>query len=79
MAEEDQEKTAFVTSQRLYYYRVMPFGLKSAGATYQRLVNQMFKKQIGKNVEVYVDYMLVKSREEENHPDDLRETFSTLR
>ena len=53
MAEEDQEKTAFVTSQGLYYYRVMLFGLKNAGATYQRLVNQMFKKQIGRNVEVY--------------------------
>ena len=77
--EEDQEKTAFVTSQGLYYYRVMPFGLKSARATYQRLVNQMFKKQIGNNVEVYVDDMLVKSREEENHLDDLRETFNTLR
>ena len=57
----------------------MPFGLKSAGATYQRLVNQMFKKQIGKNVEVYVDDMLVKSREEENHLDDLRKTFNTLK
>ena len=48
MAEEDQEKTAFVTSQGLYCYKVMPFGLKNAGATYQRLVNQMFRKQIGK-------------------------------
>jgi len=44
MAEEDQEKTAFITSHRLYCYRVMPFGLKNAGATYQKLVNQMFEK-----------------------------------
>ena len=79
MAEEDQEKTAFVTSQGLYCYRVMPFGLKNAGATYQRLVNQMFKKQIGRNVKVYVDDILIKSREEEDHLDDLRETFNTLR
>ena len=79
MTEEDQEKTAFVTSQGLYCYRVMPFGLKNAGATYQRLVNQMFKKQIGRNVEVYIDEMLVKSRKEEDHLDDLRETFNTLR
>ena len=79
MAEEDQEKTAFVTSQGLYCYRVMSFGLKNAGAMYQRLVNQMFKKQIGRNVKVYVDDMLIKSRKEEDHLDDLRETFNTLR
>ena len=79
MAEEDQEKTAFVTSQGLYCYKVMPFGLKNAEATYQRLVNQMFEKQIGRNVEVYVDDMLVKSKEEEDHLDDLKETFNTLR
>ena len=57
----------------------MPLGLKNARATYQRLLNQMFNKQIGKNVEVYVDDMLVKSKEEENHLDDLKETFNTLR
>ena len=79
MAEEDQEKTAFVISQGLYCYRVMPFGLKNAEATYQRLVNQMFKKQIGRNVEVYVDDMLIKSRKEEDHLDDLREMLNTLR
>ena len=79
MAEEDQEKTAFVTGQGLYCYRAMPFGLKNVGATYQRLVNQMFKKQIGRNVEVYLDDMLAKSRKEEDHLDDLRETFNTLR
>ena len=79
MAEEDQEKTAFVTSQGLYCYKVMPFGLKNAGVTYQRLVNQMFKKQIGNNVKVYVDDMLVKSKENEDHLDDLEETFNTLK
>ena len=79
MAEEDQEKTAFVTSQGLYCYGVMPFGLKNTGAKYQRLVNQMFKKQIERNVEVYIDDMLVKSKEEEDHLDDLKETFNTLR
>ena len=55
MAEEDQEKTSFITSQGLYCYKVMHFGLKNAEATYQRLVNKMFSKQIGRNMEVYVD------------------------
>ena len=57
----------------------MPFVLKNAGAIYQRLVNQMFNKQIGRNMEVYVDDMLVKSKEEESHLDNLKETFETLR
>ena len=57
----------------------MPFGLKNARATYQRLVNKMFNKQIGKNMEVYVDDMLVKSKEELAHLNDLRETFATLK
>ena len=79
IAEEDQEKTAFITSQGLYCYKVMPFRLKNAGATYQRLVNKMFNKQIGKNMELYVDDMLVKSKEELAHLDNLRETFATLK
>ena len=57
----------------------MPFGLKNAGATYQRLVNHMFCPQIGRNVEVYVDDMLVKSLDKGKHLDDLQETFDTLR
>ena len=57
----------------------MPFGLKNAEATYQRLVNHMFCPQIGQNVEVYVDGMLVKILDEERHLDDLQETFDTLR
>ena len=61
MDEVDQEKTSFVTSQGLFCYKVMPFGLKNVGVTYQRLVNHMFCPQIGRNMEVYVDDMLVKS------------------
>ena len=79
MAKENQEKTSFITSQGLYYYKVMPFGLKNAGATYQRLVNKMFSKQIGRNMEVYVDDMLVKSKEDLAHLDDLKEMFTTLK
>ena len=79
MAEEDQERKAFIISQGLYCYKVMPFGLKNAGATYQRMVNKMFSQQIGRNMEVYVDDMLVKSKEELTHLDDLEETFATLK
>ena len=79
MNEEDQEKTTFVTSQGLYSYKVMSFSLKNAGATYQRLVNHMFSKQIGRNMEVYMDDMLLKSKTAQLHLDDLRETFDTLR
>ena len=79
MHEANQEKTSFVTSQGLFCYKVMPFGLKNVGATYQRLMNKMFAQQIGRNVQVYVDDMLVKSRREEDHLEDLKETFNTLR
>ena len=61
MDPNDQEITSFVTAQGTYCYHVMPFGLKNAGATYQRLVNQMFQKQMGTTMEVYIDDMLVKS------------------
>ena len=56
----------------------MPFGLKNAETTYQRLVNRMFSHQIRRNVEVYIDNMLVKSKDEAHQLDDLKETFSTL-
>ena len=78
MDEADQEKTSFVTSQGLFCYKVMPFGLKNASATYQRLMNKMFAQQIVRNVQVYVDDMLVKNRREEDHLKDLKETFNTL-
>ena len=77
MDELDQEKTSFVTSQGLFCYKVMSFGLKNAVATYQRLMNKMFANQIGRNVQVYIDDMLVKSRMED-HLEDLKETFNTF-
>ncbi|KAL0396359.1 UNVERIFIED_CONTAM: Transposon Ty3-G Gag-Pol polyprotein [Sesamum calycinum] len=58
LARDDQEKTSFVTDQGIFCYNVMPFGLKNAGATYQRLVNNMFREQIGRNMEVYIDDMM---------------------
>ena len=79
MNEEDQKRTSFVTSQGPFCYKVTPFGLKNERATYQRLMNKMFAHQIGRNVQVYVDDMLVKSLRENNHLDDLQETFDTLR
>jgi hypothetical protein len=79
MEEADKEKTSFITDRGLYCYKMMPFGLKNAGATYQWLVNRMFRSQIGRNVEVYVDDMLVKSIWATKHIEDLWETFQTLR
>ena len=75
MDPDDQEKTSFVTAQGTYCYRVMPFGLKNAGATYQKLVNRMFQKQIGTTMEVYIDDMLVKSTTAELHIAHLSEAF----
>uniref|UniRef100_A0A2N9HKP3 Uncharacterized protein n=1 Tax=Fagus sylvatica TaxID=28930 RepID=A0A2N9HKP3_FAGSY len=75
----DQEKTAFITPRGTYCYRVMPFGLKNAGATYQRMVTKMFGPMLGKTVEVYIDDMLVKSLREENHIADLLQVFNILR
>ncbi|GJW77918.1 reverse transcriptase domain-containing protein [Tanacetum coccineum] len=62
MSEDDEEKTAFYTDQGTYCYRKMPFGLKNAGATYQRLVDSAFQTQLGRNLEAYVDDMVIKSK-----------------
>ncbi|GFZ18422.1 hypothetical protein Acr_27g0001610 [Actinidia rufa] len=75
----DVEKTSFIMERGLYCYKVMPFGLKNAGATYQRLVNKMFNAQIGKTMEVYIDDMLVKSLQAHNHIAHLEEAFNILR
>ena len=79
MDPDDQEKTSFITEQGTFCYRVMPFGLKNAGATYQRLVNRMFQKQIGTSMEVYIDDMLVNSTTAELHIAHLSEAFQILR
>ncbi|GJT21640.1 reverse transcriptase domain-containing protein [Tanacetum coccineum] len=79
MAKEDQEKTEFITSQGIFCYTKMPFGLRNAGATYQRLVDKAFHKQIGKNLEVYVDDLVIKIRTEDEIVRDIEETFKTLR
>ena len=75
----DQENTSFITVQGPFCYRVMPFGLKNAGATYQRLVNRMFQKHIGVTMEVYIDDILVKSTIAELHIAHLSEAFQILR
>ncbi|XP_042974738.1 uncharacterized protein LOC122306375 [Carya illinoinensis] len=75
----NEEKTSFIMDRELYCYQVMPFELKNAGATYQRLVNRMFNEQIGRSMEVYVDNLLVKSKEPARHLDDLRKAFGILR
>ena len=74
----DQEKTTFVTSTGNYHYKVMPFGLKNAGATYQRMMNRMFEPQLGKNIEIYIDDMVVKSKLEFEHVNDLENIFKIL-
>nr|XP_017221509.1 PREDICTED: uncharacterized protein LOC108198257 [Daucus carota subsp. sativus] len=79
MYEPDQEHTSFITDRGLYCYIGMPFGLINAGATYQRLVNMMFKDQIGKTMEVYVDDMLVKSKKANDHVSHLCDMFEILR
>ena len=78
LALPDQEKTAFLTLTRNYHYRVMPFGLKNAGFTYQRMMTRMFESQLGKNVEAYIDDMEIKSKKEFEHLIDLGEIFTIL-
>ena len=75
----DQEKTAFVTPIGNYYYKVMPFDLKNAASTYQRMMTRMFEPQLGKNIEIYVDDMVVKSKVVSEHLGDLGTIFDILR
>nr|GFB02511.1 reverse transcriptase domain-containing protein [Tanacetum cinerariifolium] len=78
LAEANEEKTGFHTGQGVYCYTKMPFGLKNAGATYQRLMDKAFEGQVGRNIEVYVDNLVVKSYTEAEMMRDIEETFRTL-
>jgi hypothetical protein len=77
--EEDQEKTTFITPFRAYCYTTMSFGLKNAGATYQRAIQACLKRQLNKNVEAYVDDVVAKTRNSDTLIADLEETFASLR
>ena len=79
MAVKDQEKTAFITPFGAFFYVSMPFGLKSAHASYQRCVQNCLHDLIWRNVHTYVDDIVVKSRKKETLLDDLKETFDNLR
>ena len=73
------DETAFVTPIGNYHYKVMPFGLKNVGSTYQRLMTRVFESQLGKNIEIYIDDMVVKSKMVSEHLGDLRAIFQILR
>ena len=72
----DEERTALIMENATYCYKVMSFGLKNAGATYQRLMNLIFTEQIGKTMEVYTDDMVAKRIGDRDHCKDLREIFT---
>ena len=79
MALEDMEKTSFITKCGTYCYRVMPFGLKNAGATYQRAATTLFRDMMHRDVEVYVGNMIVKSQDRANHLATLERFFERIR
>ena len=79
LALDDQEKTTFVTPIGNCHYKVMPFGLKNARSTYQRMMTRMFESQLGKNIEIYIDDMMVKSKMISEHLGDLQAIFQILR
>ncbi|GAA0176529.1 hypothetical protein LIER_29503 [Lithospermum erythrorhizon] len=78
LVDGNEEKIVFITEYGLYCWRFMPFRLKNAGATYHRMVNSIFTSQIGHNMEIFVDDMLVKSKTRADNLDNLRKTFDRL-
>ena len=79
LAADDQEKTAFLTPIGNYHYKVMPFSLKKAGSTYQRMMTRMFESQLRKSIEAYIDDMVLKSKVASKHVRDLRDIFEILK
>ena len=78
LAPEDQEKTTFISLDANYHYIMMPFGLKNAGATYQRMMMRIFGDKIGRMVEVYIDDMVVKSKQKVRHIEDFQGMFEVF-
>jgi hypothetical protein len=78
LKKEDEEKTPFITPYNVFCYQVMPFGLKNAGATYQRMMQNCLGSQIGRNIQVYINDLVITTRKEESLIDDLTETFNNL-
>ncbi|KAL0404201.1 UNVERIFIED_CONTAM: Retrovirus-related Pol polyprotein from transposon [Sesamum radiatum] len=79
LAPKEYKRVSFITSNDTFCYMAMPFGLKNVGATYQRPVDKIFRPQLGRNIEVYVDNMLVKSKVAHQHVEDLEEIIAVLR
>ncbi|GKE06464.1 reverse transcriptase domain-containing protein [Tanacetum coccineum] len=79
MAKKDEEKTAFHTDKGIFSYTKMPFGLKNARATYQRLVDNIFEGQMGRNLEAYMDDMVITRKRELEMIKDVEETLMTLK
>ena len=75
----DAPKTAFITNNKNYHYEVMPFGLRNAGVTFQRCMDTTFSRQIGRNLEVYIDDLVAKTKEGFSHADDLEEILGQVR
>ena len=79
LKEDDCLKTSFITPFGAYCYIIMPFGLKNAGATYQRMIQRCLQSQIGRNVEAYVDDVVIKTQNKDDLIADLEETFKNIR
>jgi hypothetical protein len=78
LKKEDEEKMAFITPYDVFCYQVMPFDIKNAGATYQRMMQNCLGSQIGQNIQVYIDDVVITMRKEESLINDLKETFDNL-